>query len=237
MAKFPLKLFAVIFLGVAGTAVLFSIYYFYEPISQVAVAAYELFKDREKLEYFIKSLGIWGPAVFIVLQIFQVVFAPIPGEVTGFMGGYIFGTLLGFIYSSLGLTIGSVINFILGRVLGRRYVRKLIPTQKLEKFDRLVKRQGAIILFVLFVFPGFPKDSLCLFLGLTALPLRVFTILVAIGRMPGTFILSLKGAYMFEKMYGVLAIVVMLCLILLLISYRYRNDIYKWIEKANKTDS
>lgn len=229
------KFLILIFVAIAGAAAILLSFYYYEHIHRFASNAYELFKDREKLEYFIKSLGIWGPAVFISLQIFQVVLAPIPGEATGFMGGYLFGTLLGFIYSTAGLTVGSVINFMLGRILGKRYVRRFIPSQKLEKLDRLVKRQGVIILFVLFVFPGFPKDSLCLFLGLTALPLRVFAILAAIGRMPGTFVLSLKGAYMFEKMYGILAIVFCICLILLLLSYYYRNNIYRWIEKANDT--
>ena len=234
MANIKFKLFAVILFAVAGFVIIFFAWLYYDPISEFLINAIELFKDREKLEHFIKSLGIWGPVVFIALQIFQVVFAPVPGEVTGFMGGYIFGTLPGFLYSTAGLTVGSVINFMLGRILGRRYVRKLIPHQKLEKFDRLVRRQGAIILFVLFVFPGFPKDSLCLFLGLTALPLRVFAIIAAIGRMPGTFFLSLKGAYVYEKMYGVLAIVLAVCLILMFLSYWYREDIYRWIEKANK---
>jgi len=237
VAKINLKLLAVIFTAIAGFTVIFLIFYYYEFMSRFAAGAYELFKDREKLEYFIKSLGIWGPSVFIALQIFQVVLAPIPGEVTGFMGGYIFGTLPGFIYSTAGLTVGSVINFTLGRILGKRYVRKLIPTQKLEKFDGLVNRQGAIILFVLFVFPGFPKDSLCLFLGLTALPFRVFAIIATIGRMPGTFLLSLKGAYLYEKMYGVLAIVLGIFLILLFLSYLYREDIYRWVEKADKGGS
>jgi len=234
VAKIHFKLLVFILIAIAGFALIFLIFYFYEPISRFTTKAYELFKDREKLELFITSLGIWGPAVFIALQIFQVVLAPIPGEATGFMGGYIFGTLLGFLYSTAGLTVGSIINFMLGRILGKRYIRKLIPSQKLEKFDRLVKRQGAIILFFLFVFPGFPKDSLCLFLGLTALPLRVFAVLATIGRMPGTFILSLKGAYVFEKMYGVLAIVLGIVLVLLFFSYLYRENIYRWIEKANK---
>jgi len=234
VAEMKFKSIAAILAAIAGCAVILLMVYFNQPIFRFSADAYELFKDREKLEYFITSLGIWGPAVFIALQIFQVVFAPVPGEVTGFMGGYIFGTVLGFMYSSAGLTVGSVINFMLGRILGKRYVRKLIPRDKLEKFDRLVKRQGAIILFVLFVFPGFPKDSLCLFLGLTALPLRVFIILATIGRMPGTFLLSLKGAYVYEKMYGVLAIVLVICLVFLLFSYLYREHIYRWIEKANK---
>ncbi|MCK7513881.1 MAG: hypothetical protein MZV70_64255 [Desulfobacterales bacterium] len=40
--------------------------------------------------------------MFIGLQVGQVLFAPIPGEVTGFLGGYMFGALSGFLLSTVG---------------------------------------------------------------------------------------------------------------------------------------
>ena len=86
-----------------------------------------------------------------MIQILQVIFAPVPGEATGFIGGFLFGTIPGFIYSSIGLTIGSWLNFMIGRLLGRRFVRKLIPTPQLTKIDAMLKRQGIIVVFILFV--------------------------------------------------------------------------------------
>jgi len=167
------------------------------------------------------------------IQILQVIFAPVPGEATGFIGGYLFGVLEGFLYSSLALAIGSWINFVIGRFLGVHYVRKMIPADKFERFDALLKRQGVIVLFLLFIFPGFPKDYLCLFLGLSTLPLKVFILLATVGRMPGTFLLSLQGAYLFEENYVVLGIVAVVCAILAFIIYRYRENLYLWIERFN----
>jgi uncharacterized membrane protein YdjX (TVP38/TMEM64 family) len=167
------------------------------------------------------------------MQILQVIFAPVPGEATGFIGGYLFGVLKGFLYSSVALAIGSWINFSIGRFLGERFVRKMIPADKFEKFDSLLKRQGIIVLFLLFIFPGFPKDYLCLFLGISTLPLKVFILLASVGRMPGTFLLSLQGTYLFEENYVVLGIVAVLCAVLFFIIFRYRENIYLWIEKFN----
>jgi uncharacterized membrane protein YdjX (TVP38/TMEM64 family) len=121
----------------------------------------------------------------------------------------------------------------IGRFLGRRYVRNLIPANTLIKFDRLVKRQGVIILFLLFVFPGFPKDWLCLFLGLSALPIKVFAFIAAIGRMPGTLILSLQGEFLFEKNYPLLLTFIAICLVAAFIAIRFREKLYRWIEKVN----
>ena len=205
------------------------------PIWEKLNAAYELLSNREQLKEFIDIFGPWAPVVFITVQIMQVLFAPIPGEATGFIGGYLFGVVKGFVFSSIGLSVGSWINFLIGRFLGKRYVRKLIPDKHLARFDTFVKRQGVIVLFILFIFPGFPKDYLCLFLGLSALPIKVFLVMATLGRMPGTFLLSIQGAFLYERMYGLFVVVLAICIVIAVIGYRYRDPIYSWIEKVNGT--
>lgn len=167
------------------------------------------------------------------IQVLQVIFAPIPGEATGLIGGYLFGTLLGFLYSSIALAAGSWINFAIGRLLGKRYVRKMIPESYLNRMDFLLRHQGVLVVFILFVIPGFPKDYLCLFLGISTLPIRAFMLVAAIGRMPGTLMLSLQGASLFDGDYTVLATLFGACLLLVYLAYRYRESLYRWIEKQN----
>ena len=203
------------------------------PLWEKVTYYYDIFTDREQIKAFVTSFGTGAPAVFIIIQILQVLLAPFPGEATGFIGGFLFGATKGFLYSSIGLTVGSLINFTIGRFLGKRFVRKLIPPAQLERMDNLVKHQGVIVLFALFVFPGFPKDYLCLFLGLSAIPLKIFIILTTIGRMPGTLMLSLQGSYIFEQSYGWFALIASVCLLLIYLAYRYREGLYRWIEKFN----
>lgn len=179
------------------------------------------------------SFGAKAPLVFILIQILQVVFAPVPGEATGFIGGYLFGATKGFLYSSLGLATGSCINFLLGRFWGKRFVRRLIPAKKLSRLDMIVRRQGIIILFLLFVFPGFPKDYLSLLLGISSIPFKAFIIVASFGRMPGTYALSLQGASLFEKNYLVFIAVSIFCLVFVLVAYRYREGLYRWVDKLN----
>ena len=119
----------------------------------------------------------------------------------------------------------------IGRFLGKRYVRKRIPAHQFQKIDGMVKRQGVIVLFILFLFPGFPKDYLCLALGVSTLPVKIFVLLASIGRMPGTFALSLQGAFLYEQNYVLLGIMIGAGLILALLCYAYRERIYLWIEK------
>jgi uncharacterized membrane protein YdjX (TVP38/TMEM64 family) len=223
--KFKISIaLAVIILGLVG-------FWFRIPIWEKITDLYRLLSDREQIRLLVSSFGLGAPPVFILIQILQVMFAPVPGEATGFIGGYLFGTLQGFIYSSVGLAVGSWINFIIGRFFGERYIRKLIPAHQFQKIDGMIKRQGVIFLFILFLIPGFPKDYLCLALGVSTLPVKIFILLAGIGRMPGTFALSLQGAFLYEQNYVLLAITIGACLVLVLLCYAYREKIYLWVEK------
>lgn len=192
---------------------------------------FEILQNRKQLQDYILAFGWAAPIIFIGLQIAQVLLAPVPGEASGFIGGFLFGTIPGFVYSSIGLTVGSWLNFVIGRYLGHRFVRRVIPATHLRRFDRLAGRNSALFLFFLFLFPGFPKDYLCLFLGMGTLSLRLFLMMAAIGRMPGTFLLSLQGHFLFEGDYLLLTIAAVLCLLVGLLFYYYRKPLQRWLER------
>jgi len=231
-----IRLWQIALLG-AGLLLVVLITIFHDPLWQATVRLGESLSNREEIQTFISRFGVLSPFIFMIVQFFQVILAPIPGEATGFIGGYLFGALKGFVLSSIALALGSLVNFGIGRFLGRRYVRKLMPKDKLKRFDTFIKRQGVLVLSILFIFPGFPKDYLCLFLGLTALPLKVFFLISAFGRMPGTFMLSLQGASLYEGNYFTFAVLTGICLIVALIVYRFRERIYVRVEKMNNRDT
>ncbi len=217
----------------ASALILLTIYY-RKALWVFSLYLVDVLTDREKITAFVSGFGAGAPLIFILLQVLQVLFAPVPGEASGFIGGYLFGALQGFFYSSIGLALGSIVNFGVGRFLGERYIRKLLPSHVLARFESLLKRQGIIVLLVLFIFPGFPKDYLCLLLGLTSLPFKLFVLLATFGRMPGTLMLSLQGAYVYKEMYDVFAVLFGISLILVILMIRYREALYRWIEHFNR---
>jgi uncharacterized membrane protein YdjX (TVP38/TMEM64 family) len=219
-------------LGAACISVLIA-YWFREPLSYSLQQFYAVLTDRQRVADFVASFGVAAPLVFMAIQIAQVILAPIPGEATGFIGGYMFGAFKGCLYSTIALALGSWINFAIGRYLGKRWVRGVIPKEKLEKFDHILRRQGILVVFVFFLFPGFPKDYLCLFLGMSTMPMRVFLLMAVVGRIPGTLMLSLQGALVFEKNYFIFFLVVSINLLGFYLGYRYREVIYRWVEKIN----
>jgi uncharacterized membrane protein YdjX (TVP38/TMEM64 family) len=222
-----------ILLGIGFFSLVLLLYIYRIPLWDKTVFYYDMFTDREKIKAIVGSFGAAAPAAFILIQILQVIFAPVPGEATGFIGGYIFGAVNGFIFSTIGLTAGSWINFMIGRFLGKRYIRKIIPPDSLQKFDTALKHQGIFVILVLFIFPGFPKDYLCLFLGISSIPIKAFLIIAALGRMPGTFMLSLQGASLYDKSYKAFVLITVFFIISAITGYVYREHLYRWIDKMN----
>lgn len=233
----PLKKYILLACLLSGAIALAAILFFLPHAADKISHAYTVLTDKSRITNYISAFGPSAPFIFMLIQILQVIFAPIPGEMTGFAGGYLFGLWMGFVYSSIALTLGSIVNFSIGRLLGKRYIRRFIPSEYLERFDAVVKHEGALVLFILFVFPGFPKDYLCLFLGLTAMPLKIFIWMSTVGRMPGTFMLSLQGSMVFEKNYMLLAAVSGVFCLFVLLSYYFRESLYRWIEKQNNKQS
>jgi len=192
---------------------------------------YDILTDKEQVQNLLKAAGPLAPLVFILVQVLQVVFAPIPGEATGFIGGFLFGVPQGFLYSTIGLTVGSALAFLLGRWLEVHFVTRIVQPATLKRFDFLMERQGALVAFFLFIIPGFPKDYLCFILGLSNMPLRLFLVLSTVGRLPGTLMLTLQGAKVYEGDYLVSGILLGLCLLLGLVLYRFRDTLYEWLRR------
>jgi uncharacterized membrane protein YdjX (TVP38/TMEM64 family) len=183
------------------------------------------FLNKERLLKFLDSLGPAAFIGFILLQVAQVVAAPIPGEVTGLLGGFLYGPILGVILSTTGLTIGSYIAFALSRKFGRPFVDRFVNKSTMERFDYLLHHKGAFLVFLLFLIPGFPKDYLCYILGLGHLSTREFLVIGATGRLFGTILLTLGGDYIRHHQYGRFSILVGIALIVVFIAMAYRDKL------------
>lgn len=187
------------------------------------------FTDRHRLMDFINSFGALSVVVFIGLQILQVLFAPVPGEVTGFIGGYIYGFFLGTLYSTIGLTVGSWLAFALGRWLGLPFVEKVVSNDILNKYDYFMEHQGKLVSFILFLIPGFPKDALCYVIGLSHMKTATFLLVSTVGRLFGTAMLSMSGNLARNNRHEAFWGLVILSLVLIVIAYFYRERWLHWM--------
>jgi uncharacterized membrane protein YdjX (TVP38/TMEM64 family) len=180
---------------------------------------------------FIESLGPFGFLGFIILQVTQVVVAPIPGEVTGLLGGFLYGPVIGTIFSTIGLTIGSYIAFSLARAFGRPFVDRFVHKMVMRRFDYLLHHKGAFLVFLLFLIPGLPKDYLCYILGLGHLSTTEFLVIGGTGRLFGTILLTLGGNYIRHHQYKRFFVLAGIAIIVVLIAMAYRDKLERLFRK------
>ena len=195
------------------------------------IKLYDFLHNRHELKGFISSFGPYSPIAYILLQVIQVIVAPIPGGAIEFLGGYLFGAKGGFIYSMVGLTIGSLMAFSLARIFEKIAVEKFVSEETRKKFDYLVEHQGAILSFILFLIPGFPKDALCYILGLTPMHLGIFMIISTIGRIPGTLMACLQGGKAFEHQYKTFLVLLGISGLVILVFFVYHEEIHNLLKK------
>ena len=221
----------VVFLGII------LIYRYHSQLWAEAVRFYTLYGSRRELKRFILSFGAYSPLAYILLQVMQVIIAPIPGGAIEFLGGYIFGIKGGFFYSMIGLFIGSWMAFALARIFEKWAVEKFVSAETRKKFDYLIGHEGVILSFLLFLIPGFPKDALCYILGLTPMSTGIFLIISTLGRIPGTLMATLQGAKAFDQQYKTFLILLGVSTLVILVFYIYHDEIHEWIKRRLPTKS
>ena len=158
--------------------------------------------------------GPRGVLILLGLQLLQVIVAFIPGEVVQVAAGMLYGPLGGTAVILLGVVIASSLVFQLVHVLGAPFVRSMVSDSFLEKF-RAFEKSGKlnVIVFILFLIPGLPKDVFTYVVGLTDMKLGTFLLLSTLGRTPGVFVSSFAASSIMEGdfttsaiMFGVLAV-------------------------------
>lgn len=188
-----LAVFLILF--VAGTAFLAP------PIVKTVQDPY-LFRE------FIDSYGFWGRLVFIGIQILQVVFALIPGEVIEVGSGYAFGMWEGSLLCMAGVMVASMSIFLLVRRYGTRVIDSVYSGDKLKNLKFLHnQKQLSLIVFFLFLIPGTPKDLLTYFVGLTPMKPGTFLLITTIARIPSIVSSAFAGAQLNERNYAASIIV------------------------------
>lgn len=151
-------------------------------------------QEPERFRQWVDQQGLWAHVLFTGMVILQVIVAVIPGEPLEIAAGYAFGAVEGTLLCVLGTFIGGILVFLLVRRFGLRAVEVFFPPEKLQKL-RFLHNERRLSQWVFFIFflPGTPKDLLCYFVGLTAMPLRTWVLISAVARLPSIITSTVGG--------------------------------------------
>jgi len=165
-------------------AVVGAVVYFRGPITAEVTALAE----------WVKTLGPWGPVVFIAAYVGAAV-AFVPGSVLTVAAGAIFGLWAGTLYVFIAATLAACISFALARGALRSAIeRRLEGNARLAAIDRAIAAEGRKIVFLLRLSPLFPFSLGNYALGLTRVRFPDYAV-ACVGMLPWTFVYVYLGAF------------------------------------------
>ncbi len=141
-----------------------------------------IFTDQVALSNFLSNVGIFGPLIFIIIQIVQVIIPIIPGNVSCAVGVLVFGAWYGFLYNYVSILTGSIIVFFLSRRYGMSIIRKLFSEKTINKYiGWLDENKRFEKLFALAIFlPVAPDDFLCYLAGITRISVKKYILILVL---------------------------------------------------------
>lgn len=185
-------------------------------------------EEPEAFRRWVESAGVWGQLVFVGMVVLQVLVAIIPGEPIELVAGYAFGFVKGSILTLIGFLIGSWLVFILVRKFGIKLVEVFFSREKLEEI-RFVKneKKTRVIMLIIMLIPGTPKDMISYFAGLTKLTVWEWLAIVAIGRLPSLMTSTVTGAAAGVENYWLSGISLAVTAVITLVGIWYYRRICK----------
>lgn len=179
-----------------------------------------------EIRHLLTTSGSYAPVVFVLIQILQVVFAPIPGQALASVGGVLFGGFNGAVYSLIGITIGSSLVFVAADRYGCGLAKYMTSEAHVEQFIDFGDENGIVTLFVFFLLPTFPDDLLCVIAGLWNIRYRVFLVILIVGRSPSFILASYVGTSIDDGSYATASIILSVVGIVMLLTYYRRTWVY-----------
>ncbi len=191
-----------------------------------------IFSSIANLKAFILYTKERGMIVYILIQIAQVIFMPIPAAIITLAGAAIWGPLLGGILDSIGVLLGSYISFAIGKIFGARVVAYIVGKDQAEKYAKVINDRGKFFLAYAFLLPFFPDDILCLIAGMTSMKFGSFFAISTITRPIGVMFMSYFGSGSVIPFSGwgiviwIFIVIISAIMVVLLTTYQDRIERY-----------
>ena len=182
------------------------------------------FRSFDDVVSYLKKYEAQSALVYMAAQILQIVISVLPGQVFQFAAGFLFGFVPGLIYSIIGAMMGTTITYFLARFLGRDAMHLFFGGEKMQYFiERLNSERAYIIVFLIYLIPGLPKDLVCYAAGVSNMKFKPFLILSTVGRTPAMCGSLLFGVMYMQKSYTGMIVIAAICAVILIICFIFRK--------------
>ena len=192
---------------------------------------------RDKVE----SSGFWGMLSLFGLQVANIFLIVVPGEPIEIIAGMCYGAFWGTIFVMASACIITIGIFFLVRKLGRKFVYDFCSKERIEKIEniKLFKNPKKIemIMLILFLIPGTPKDLLVYLGGLLPIKASRFILISTLARIPSIISSTIAGDQLAVGQWqlGLILYAAIIVLVLIIIFIYNKFDKDKTTDEILKT--
>lgn len=171
--------------------------------------------------------------LYLLAQITQIVICVIPGQWLQIGAGIAWGFWIGYFLSILGAFLGSALTYYLARWLGKDALHLIFGEKNVEQYkEHLNSKKALIIIFLVFLIPGLPKDLCSYVAGISEIKFKPFLIVSLVGRTPGIMGSLLFGTQLLKKGYTGAIIIGIVAIMLFALGIVFHKKIIAWSDKA-----
>lgn len=207
----------------------------------LGIPAYLFFFDHQFLDQFASIDDVYAfflqyksqsILIYLGLQILQIVICIIPGQALQMAAGYLFHFWLGLILSVAGAAMGTVVTYYLAKLLGHDAMHMIFGEEKIQSaLEKINSKRGVVVVFLIYLIPGIPKDLCTYAAGLSEMKLKPFLILSLTGRIPGMIGSLLIGHNLQIGGYEVAAVIGGIAVVLFLLGLIFRKPIMRFSDR------
>lgn len=174
-----------------------------------------------------------GILVYILAQVGQIVICIIPGQWLQIGAGIAWGFVGALFLSLVGAAIGTAIAYFLAGFLGRDAMHLFFGEERVNQYvTRFNSKRAMIIVFLVFLIPGLPKDLCGYIAGISQMKLQPFLVISLIGRCPGMIGSILIGTQAANHNWTAVVVISIVFAVLCGVGVAYRKRLLNWIDKA-----
>lgn len=162
--------------------------------------------DARAVRAFVAEHAVASRLVMVGINVLQIVLAFLPGEPVELASGYAFGFLEGTVLCLAASALGTALVFAAVRRWGARVVHFFFKQDLFEQYAWLQDtRRLSLVMLVVFLIPGTPKDFLTYFAGLTNMRFSSVLLIATFGRIPSIVTSTVAAAAAGERDWVLLA--------------------------------
>lgn len=168
---------------------------------------YAWLSNPDAVHAYVEQHAVLSRLAIIGVNTLQIVLAILPGEPIELASGYAFGFWEGTAACLVASAVGSSLVYWAVRRWGWKVMGLFFTREQFERFSWLKDaRKLELIMLVIFLIPGTPKDFLTYFAGLTRMRFGAVLAIATVGRIPSIVTSTVAASAFGAGEYGIMVV-------------------------------